>query len=225
MQHSTQTINCTLDGRPRPFILQSFTIEPTGDDEQLVKEVLSTLAGHGAVILDPSGKPRNPNKLVKTRYLGVLSEVLLQRHLQSKFGTTIQVHNLPFTDYATHVDLEVEGNGRKLSIEVRGSFPYSALSHVICNIFDIIGPYETRYKPQEVVKDFYLRTLINQDVNLFDIYQPHTLYFCGGAEKALLDKVGYWTNFDQQGARYRAIKPIAKARDAEEIIVAIKESL
>lgn len=55
---------------------------------------------------------------------------------------------------------------------------------------------------------------VNQD----DIFNDHELIFAVWAEVDLFYAIGYKSNFDMQGAKYRAIKPIARARDTNEIV-------
>ena len=112
-----------------------------------------------------------------------------------------------------------------LAIEVRDSFPFSGLEKVICSLFDVTGPYTTSCKPAEKKKDFYLRPLINTGVSNFNPQQDHTVYFAGGAERELFRKEGTETNLKQKGASCLTIKPIAKAKDAAEIIRCIETKL
>lgn len=222
MREYVITVHCKLEGKPRPFRLVAFGIEPAGQDRELVESVLAKTTAQGGTSCDPAGRRRDESVLLKTRYLGALSEVLLERYLQRELGAAYTVTNIPFSTYDAHVDLTVAAGEKALSVEVRGSFPFSRLGRVICELFDIIGPYTTGYKPGETAKDLYLRTLINQPVARFDPRQPHTLLFAGGAERAFMEQRGYETTFEQQNARYLAVKPIAAARDAVEIVDVIR---
>jgi len=219
------TVRCTLESQPRPFRLVAFGIEPAGEDRALVESVLAKATVQRGTPCDPAGRLRDESKLVKTRYLGALSEILLERYLQRQLGDAYTVTNKPFSTYDAHVDLIVSAGEKALSVEVRGSFPFSRLQRVICELFDIIGPYSTGYKPGETAKDLYLRTLINQPVARFDPHRAHTLLFAGGAEREFMEQCGYETTFDQQNARYLAVKPIAKARDAVEIVDVMRRQL
>jgi len=52
------------------------------------------------------------------------------------------------------------------TIEVRSSFPRASIPFVLCHSkyqFDVIGPYKNNYKPDEIQKDFYVRTLFRMD--------------------------------------------------------------
>ena len=64
-----------------------------------------------------------------------------------------------FTQSYNQIDLVTSDNK---TIEVRSSFPRKGLAFALCNPtyeFDVIGPYVNDYKPGEISKDIYVRTL------------------------------------------------------------------
>lgn len=128
------------------------------------------------------------------------------------------------------IDLKVISNNKK--IEVRSSFPRNGIEFAICHPsyeFDVIGPYSNNYKPGEIQKDYYVRTL-------FHLYNPTDIismisadsfkvYLTGGAtwdmmidndyskNKTLLPDFGLGVI---QKASYRVV-PFSKSKDTREI--------
>ena len=208
----------------RNFFLDFFEIDPAGEDKNLVNTILDEVHKHSAVNYAPSGQRRSSEEVTKTRYLGVLAERLFVTHLQAKLGRDIHVSTAAFVNYEQHVDIEIEAGNRLIKLEVRSSFPYSPLEAVVCQHFDVIGPYSTSYKQGESPKEFYLRGLINEDVRKFDYMKNHRLYFAGGAPYELLKQRGRRDNFKQRGAEYLALSMV-EAMDAKEIIDAIRSAI
>lgn len=219
-------VSCPQRVRQAPFCFVGFELDPSGNNGEVIQRAIRAAARQGGIPLAPDGSVRNPDRLFKTRYLGALSEILLVHFLQKQLGEEFRVvRDEHFSGYENHTDITVRWNDRAVTLEVRGSFPYRPLPRVICELFDVIGPYATTYKPGEPPRDFYLRTLINEKVDNFSPDRPHILYFVGGAEAALFGNEGGQTDLKQAGAEYLTIKPIAKARDAREILGLIRQSL
>ena len=204
----------------RYYYLIAFELDPTGEDADLVNAVHEKVRELEATSAAPSGRRRGSGELMNTRYLGVLSEMLLIEHLQHELGQSVRVFNRTFVDYSDHVDIEIEANGQITTAEVRSSFPYTSLQNVVCRVFDAIGPYSTSYKPDESPKDFYLRGLINERMENFSFDREHTFYFAGGAPYHWFEEKGKIKDFDQQGAEFLTI-PLVQAMDARQIVDAI----
>ena len=205
----------------RDYYLLAFEIDPAGTDRDFVNAVLDEAREHRATPSAPSGRRRNSEKLVKTRYLGVLSERLLIKHFQDELGQNFRVFNKAFVSYGDHVDIEIEVEGRITSLEVRSSFLYAPLWNIVCKLHDIIGPYSTSYKSGESPKDFYLRGFINESVEKFTPGRQHKLYFAGGASYQQIIKNGRQDDFKQQKASYWILR-MPKAKDAREIVEEIR---
>ena len=211
-----------VDCETREMNLVAFDIDPTGEDASRVNGLLAKVNQHGASPHSPSGRIRTAEELIKKRYLGFLSEDLIAEHLQSELGQEVDVSNSVFESHDDHVDIEIQVGEDITSVEVRSSFPYSRLERVVCEIFDVIGPYSTARKASESLKDFYLYAFINEAVEAFSFERRHTLYFAAGApnqwfftEKARRD------DLKQHGADYLLI-PIVEAMDAIEVVHAIR---
>ena len=217
MQKYTKTIECPT----RDFNLIAFEIDPTGEDANLVSAVHDEVSSHGASSYAPSGIRRNQETLLKTRYLGILSEKLLVNHLQDKLEANTSVSNRVFEDYGNHVDIEIEKDGRITTLEVRSSFLYIPLERSVCVRHGVIGPYSTSYKPGENPKDFYLYALINQARERFSFEKKHTLYFASGAPFEWFLEKGEEHNLKQENANYLLIIPMVRAMDAIEVVEAI----
>ena len=204
----------------RDYYLIALELDPTGEDADLVNTVHEKVRELEATSAAPSGRRRGSRELMNTRYLGVLSEILLIEHLQHELGQSARVFNRTFVDYSDHVDIEIEANGQITKVEVRSSFPYTSLRNVVCRAFDAIGPYSTSYKPDESPKDFYLRGLINEGMANFSFAREHTFYFAGGAPYHWFEEKGVIKDFDQPGAEFLTI-PLVQAMDARQIVDAI----
>ena len=221
MKKEFKPIKCST----RIVNLVAFGIDPIGEDADRVHQLIEKAREHGASAHSPSGRIRRPDELMKKRYLGFLSEDLIAEHLQSELGQGVDVSNKTFESHDDHVDIEIQGFGKTLDVEVRSSFPYSRLNRVVCEIYDVIGPYSTARKPDESLKDFYLYAFINEAVENFSFQRKHTLFFAAGAPKQWFfsEKVRE-DNLKQSGANYLLI-PIVKAMDAIEIVDEIRRFL
>ena len=221
MKKELKPINCST----RIVNLVAFNIAPTGEDADRVNGLLTKVRQHGASPHSPSGRIRDPQELMKKRYLGFLSEELIAEHLKSELGPGTNVSNESFENHEDHVDIAIQGDGKTIDVEVRSSFPYSRLDRVVCEIYDVIGPYSTARKSEESLKDFYLFAFINEAVEKFSFEREHTLYFAAGAPKQwfFTEKVRE-DDLKQQGANYLLI-PIVKAMDAVEVVNAIKNTI
>lgn len=108
----------------------------------------------------------------------------------------IQVHRFLMesakntTDFFNQIDLRITSNLK--TVEIRSSFPRNGIEFAICHAtyeFDIIGPYNNTYKPGEIQKDFYIRTLFPFDSALIieKIQQNNFgVYLTGGATWAMM---------------------------------------
>ena len=220
MKKELVTVKCPT----RDFSLIAFEIDPIGADADLVNAIRAEVLQHRAAAYAPSGRTRSENELRKTRYLGVLAENLLIDHLQDELGQGVNVSKQAFVDYAQHVDIEIQVGESVTNLEVRSSFPFSRLQAVVCQYFNVIGPYSTSYKPGESVKDFYLLGLINEAVSGFTPNRKHTFYFAGGAPYHLLRAKGKRDNLKQRGADYWVLR-LVEAMDAVEIVDAIRSAI
>ena len=209
----------------RDFYIVAFDIDRTGADREVVNQALTEAFGHGADPHDTAGQLRNPSRLLKTRYLGVLAENLLMRHLRDKLGAGVSVESRDFVDYSQHVDIEINRNGRSTTLEVRSSFLFARPQSIVCNLHGVIGPYSTGRKPGESPKDFYLYAFINVAIDRFNMQAEHTLFFASGAPYQMFIEKGERRNLKQEGADYLLIVPMVNAMDAIEIVDAIRRQV
>ena len=174
----------------RNYSLVAFDIYPRGADADRVKKIINEVEEHGADTRNTDGEERDEATLLNTRYLGILAERVIAAYLRTIFGQDIRVFNRRFVRYDTHVDIEIQVGDKKTDLEVRSSFGYSPMQDLIEKHFDHLGPYKTSFKPGERPKEFYLRGLINKDVDDFDYRSEHTFYFAGGASYRSIKEEG-----------------------------------
>lgn len=115
---------------------------------------------------------------------GLIAEYLWKAYLNLTNIDTL-VTETPMDDAGNQIDLKT--TAKDYSIEVRSSFPRNGLEFALCHSkyhFDIIGPYSNAYKPSEVQKNFYARTLFAVDYENFHSCLKEdnfTVYLTGGA--------------------------------------------
>lgn len=100
---------------------------------------------------------RDVNTIKINSIAGILAEFLWLKFIKSN---GIDCTFTEFDSSKNQIDLKLVQSNKK--IEVRSSFPFNGLKFALCNSrkeFDVLGPYANEYKPSEIQKDFYVRTL------------------------------------------------------------------
>lgn len=203
----------------RIFNVIGLEVDPNGEDAELVSKVIRDAREHRADPHDTAGQMRPRGTQLVKRYLGVLAEDLLFKHLQAEFRHEARVIKEPFKTHKTHVDIEIHWHtGGKTTIEVRSSYHRIPLHIIVCQEFKTLGPYSTVRKPGETVKDFYLQGVLRQNFNIDGI---HTLYFTGGAPGRWFLEKGTVSTLKQDGAEYLVL-PMLEGMDAIEIVNSIR---
>jgi len=152
--------------------------------QQLIKKgtFLANRVNPGAA--NDAGLKRDYNRILINSIAGLTAEYLWKAFLNLTNIDSLVIET-EMEDVAQQIDLKTIENG--LTIEVRSSFPRNGLSFAICHPeyqFDIIGPYSNGYKPNEVQKNFYARTLYPFDFNQFNDKVENDnfiVYLTGGA--------------------------------------------
>lgn len=201
------------------------------EDKQIIDKIYSqsvALANHvydGAA--NNSTIHRSNRRILANCLAGMMSEFCWQHFLNYKKST---VRTTSFVSASNQIDLEILSNRKK--IEVRSSFPRNGIPFAICHPskeFDILGPYSNAYKPGEVYKDYYVRTLFHLE-NPFQIItkiksSQFIVFLTGGAthqmmfdnrlslEKTLIPEDSIDT---QQPSSYRVV-PFHNALDCRQI--------
>lgn len=203
----------------------------TSEDKDLM-DLLRTKAEELARQVNPgaannSMHERSPERILADCIAGVVSEYFWKLYLNSEENV---VSETEFDDASRQIDLKVISNNKK--IEVRSSFPRNGIEFAICHPsyeFDVIGPYSNNYKPGEIQKDYYVRTL-------FHLYNPTDIismisadsfkvYLTGGATWDMMIDTDYSKNKTLlpdfglgviQKASYRVV-PFSKSKDTREI--------
>jgi len=127
---------------------------------------------------------RDYNRILVNSVSGVIAEYLWKVFLNLTSIENI-VSETIMLDKTNQIDLITIKD--ESTIEVRSSFPRNGLLFAICDPqhqFDIIGPYSNGYKPNEIQKNFYARTLFPFDYNEFNkriTENNFCVYLTGGA--------------------------------------------
>ena len=173
---------------------------------------------------------RSQERLIRNALAGLLSESAWRLAVN---GLT-KKKTLSFTNF-THtyeqIDLVTDKNK---TIEVRSSFPRKGLAFALCSPtyeFDVIGPYVNDYKPGEISKDLYVRTLFPfEESELLERIRGKgiQMFLTGGAthemfsdsslsiEKSMTSMEDVLLNQVGPASKYKVI-PFSKALDTFEI--------
>ncbi len=174
--------------RETPFCIIGYQFDYTNPNDKVLldgiiksSDVLARNVNVGAA--NDSTNSRSKERLLANCIAGLTSEYCWKHFLNYREDC---VRTTPFESAANQIDLEIIANQKR--IEVRSSFPRNGLSFAICHPekeFDILGPYSNSYKPGEVYKDYYVRTLFHLDTPLRIIEKIRSkefiLYLTGGA--------------------------------------------
>lgn len=228
--------------RRAPFNVVSYRLNylSNPEDKKLIDSLL-TKAEYLAKNVNPgtandSSHKRENKRILANCIAGVVSEYFWKQYLNSDDEI---VSETEFDDAAQQIDLKVISNNKK--IEVRSSFPRKGIEFAICHPihqFDILGPYSNNYKPGEIQKDYYVRTLFHLD-NPIDIIERikkdcFPVYLTGGATWGMMVNNKYsknknlvpendWFNIEKTTS-YRVV-PFSSAADSIQIKRAITENL
>lgn len=261
METKELVIECKVDyphtKREKLFraILLVFNYESSTTD----KTLLDSLIQKGLELankVNPGGannasKKREFEKIKNNCVAGIISEYCWKEHLNDN-GAVKRVEETPFSSASNQIDLKIIKNNQ--TIEVRSSFPRNGIPFAICHPereFDIIGPYANDYKPSEIKKDFYIRTLFHlkevrvwvnpkgEKIRIIEkilekVYKNgFEVYLTGGADWAMManDKIAENKHFIPQdemsmdrvktASEYRVV-PFRNALDTKEVYEIIK---
>lgn len=232
----------TNSKRRKPFNLIKIVFNYISDKkdnaclDELIKKGndLATKVNAGAA--NNASLSRNQYRIKNNCIAGTIAEYAWKNYLN--LDTEI-VSETAFENVSSQIDLEIISNAKK--IEVRSSFPRNGIEFAICHPihqFDVIGPYTNNYKPVEIQKDFYVRTLFSFDSSLIiekAKEDDFTVYLTGGVSWAMIvdDSIAIIKNFvpdDEIDASklttkssYRVV-PFDNALDTLEISNLMKES-
>lgn len=157
--------------RTTPFRAIKYTFNYSTDESD--KLLLSNFIKKGEALaakVNPGAandgrQKRDATKIRQNCIAGLLAEYLWKDFLNRK---KITVEETEMEAASTQIDLRVIANGKK--IEVRSSFPRNGIDFAICHStkeFDVLGFYSNDYKPGEIKKDYYLRTLFHLAVERY----------------------------------------------------------
>lgn len=178
MRVDIANIRCTNydkdSNRKKDFYCCKIVLSPKSNmyDRHLLKELsdrgitLSKKVNPGAA--NNANLKRDYNRILINSISGIIAEYLWKTFLNLTSIESIVTETI-MIDASNQIDLKTIKN--ELTIEVRSSFPRNGLQFALCHPtyqFDIIGPYSNGYKPNEIQKNFYARTLFPFDFNEFN---------------------------------------------------------
>ena len=203
-------------------------------DEKLLKTMITQAETLASQVTKNSANDasfvRSQERLIRNALAGLLSESAWR--LAINFLTKKEtLSSTNFTHTYEQIDLITDDNK---TIEVRSSFPRKGLAFALCNPkyeFDVIGPYVNDYKPGEISKDFYVRTLFPfEESELLERIRGKgvQMFLTGGAthkmfsdsslfiEKSMTSMEDVILNQVGPASKYKVI-PFSKALDTFEI--------
>jgi hypothetical protein len=228
--------------RLKPFVLAKavFNYNSIESDRKILDEIaknglrLAEKVNPGAA--NDAISLRNGSRVRDNCVAGLLAEYVWREFLNQ--GRQI-VEETEFSTVSNQIDLQIISNSQK--IEVRSSFPKNGIEFAICHPtyqFDVIGPYNNDYKPGEIQKDFYVRTLFPFESSLIMDRmkeQNFSVFLTGGATWGMMtddntavvkdfvpdDRINQ--NSIASKSHYRVV-PFSKALDTKEIFNLIQEA-
>lgn len=186
-------LSYTNSNRKIPFNLVKivFYYQSNRNDAFLLNELietgsdLATKVNSGAA--NNAALSRNYERIKNNCIAGVLAEYAWRSYLNKDREIVAETS---FESVNNQIDLKIISNAK--TIEVRSSFPRNGIEFAICSFkyeFDIIGPYNNNYKPTEIQKDFYIRTLFPFESHLIIEkikLDGFAIYLTGGATWAMM---------------------------------------
>ena len=131
--------------------------------DKLIKKGLDLAAKVNPGAANDSTQKRTFERIQNNCIAGLVAE-FCWLHFLNDGNNAKQVIETSFDSVISQIDLQILKNNK--TIEVRSSFPRAKIPFALCHPqyeFDVIGPYKTNYKPNEIKKDFYVRTLFRMN--------------------------------------------------------------
>lgn len=166
MRRARRTVNCTQafrqSKRTTPFRTVCYRFDYAEDNLLLDKIIdegkqLARAVNPGAA--NNAQLRRSYDRILNNCVAGLLAEHLWKDYLNHAEEL---VRSTVCTDVSRQVDLETLDG--QLRIEVRASFPRNGIPFALCHPtreFDVLGGYANDYKPGEMRKELYVRTLFH----------------------------------------------------------------
>lgn len=169
MEWQTILIDCadhfpeTNRNDPFSIVIVTFNYQGNADDKEFLDKVI--VKGHELAEMVHTGAAndathnRSKKRVIKNCVAGVIAEQLWKMYLNKDKPVVTETE---YIGAAAQIDLLIIGVYKK--VEVRSSFPRNSIEFAICHKkyqFDILGPYANSYKPAEIEKDYYVRTLFH----------------------------------------------------------------
>lgn len=227
--------------RSAPFILVKYQLDYESDEhdhvliDELVEKATQLAERVNPHPANANAEVRLPETILANSIAGVVSEFFWKDFLNMD---EVLVRETEFDEAAKQIDLETITGGKR--IEVRSSFPRNGVHFALChpeNQFDILGPYANNtYKPGEIRKDFYVRTLFEAEkpTDIIDSIKQDafSLYLTGGATLSMMRTRGIYIEkrllpddaFDAAGMAIYRVVPFSRALDTFQIQAMIRQA-
>ena len=170
------------------IIFQTVCFQFKYEEDKQVLDIIQNRGYELAAKVNPAAanygdKNRLPEQIVRNCVAGTLAEYCWKQLINRRAKSEI-VLETEFTESSKQIDLITHKTNKK--IEVRSSFPRNGIEFAIFNRkhqFDVLGPYSNTVKPNEIQKDYYVRTLYAFDSKDFFSYFNTSIdvYLTGGA--------------------------------------------
>ena len=229
-----------INGNGYRYVTTSFQF--SNDKSQLESIIAKASMLSGVVSpFDPKGDFRPFSVRLSKNTGGTLAEESFKMYVQSLIKTNglnakiidTNVREEIDEQIGTQIDVLLEVNGKKKSIEVRSSFSYKTSFKRLFGIplyngkgaFSIIGWYKHQHKPEEERKNYYIFVIHYYHPTKIGQYCKNevTAYIAGAASEKTLETKGYDDNLKQRGAMYRVINPLISVADPIDVIDEILE--
>lgn len=172
---------------------------------------------------------RGEGQVYQDNLAGLVAELACRSVLEERYGSVLLPLAPGVSGARDQVDIRL-ACGK--TMEVRSSGIKNGLEFALFKTnaqgkpyIDIIGPYTNGYKPEEALKDYYLRPLYTFDLGRFSDYLRKTeevvLYLVGGADRTMMEDPKQYVvkkmepkggGESRQSGLYRAI-PLLRALD------------
>lgn len=237
METEYKSIDCTKNHpttcRKTPFGVMVYKLhyKSSYEDKKLIDELIEKAVNLAEKVnpgaANDSTYSRTQQRILANCIAGIVSEYFWRLFLNSEDEIVTETD---FEESANQIDLKVISNNKK--IEVRSSFPRNGIEFAICHgiyQFDILGPYSNSYKPGEIQKDYYVRTLFHLDPPTSIIQKikedGFCIYLTGGATWNMMINDRYSVNktlipqdsFDTQVASEYRVVPFSNAIDTQQV--------
>lgn len=194
------------------------------------KELWSQMNKHA-----PDGTIRSDETIFCNCFAGALAElsVIKQINALSEYcGYNIVAESTIFDKNADEdqIDILIKNQTQQRKLEIRSSYGNVQNNSKRYNEwFSIVGCYTTDNKSREITKDYYITVIFNfpqeKMIDILKTKKPISLQIAGGCDKNFLFKYGIDENLNNNGAKYKVIRPIVKGYSFSVLVIKINQDM